>query len=230
LIGVDGIGPWQVLEQEAFLSQASRKGLPVIPVLLPQAPESLDIPMFLGRRTIVDLREGLTKEGLDLLQWGITGTRLTPVDDVGASENGDDQNFDVFLCFRDTDRLAVQRVAEALNKDDIRCWPDDWTISSEESWRRLLSRRVQRVQALVVFAAEDIGPWEDDDVESFIWGLIEDGQLVIPVILPSARRQPKFPVYLRRRQNIDLRDPDGIKRLADLLSEHRKDDRGRSND
>jgi hypothetical protein len=34
--------------------------------------------MFLGNRTWVDLRGGLTKEKLDLLQWGITGIKPNP--------------------------------------------------------------------------------------------------------------------------------------------------------
>ena len=137
LIGTDGIGPWQILEQEALLREASDRGLPVIPVLLPNAPESPDLPLFLAHRTFVDMRNGFTDEGLDRLQWGITGTRPGPRE-VRADH---DQDFDVFFCFRESDRHAVQEVAEALKMLDVRCWPDDWGIPSGESWRRLLSRR-----------------------------------------------------------------------------------------
>jgi hypothetical protein len=77
LIGTDGIGPWQILEQEALLREASDRGLPVIPVLLPNAPESPDLPLFLAHRTFVDMRNGFTDEGLDRLQWGITGRPLS---------------------------------------------------------------------------------------------------------------------------------------------------------
>jgi hypothetical protein len=226
LIGSDGIGPWQILEQEAILREASRRGLPVIPVLLPHASESPELPVFLAGRTYVDLRQGLSKEGLARLEWGITGSRPAPVD-VSSDR---DQDFDVYLCFRDSDRLAVQQVAEDLKKIDIHCWPDDWTIPSEESWRRLLSHRGYKVHALAVFAADDGGPWDDDEVESFIWELIEDGQLVIPVILPNAQREPKFPVYLRRKRRIDLRGLNHASEFADLLSEHSKGERGLHND
>jgi TIR domain len=229
LIGEDGIGPWEILEQQALLSDAVRRKLPVIPVLLPGAPQEPELPLFLANRAYVDLRGGLSKKGLDLLQWGITGTRPAAPADDGENFSVDD-DFDVFLCFRDSDRLAVQHVAEDLRKIGVRSWPDDWSISSEESWRQLLSRRVQKIHALAVFATDDDGPWGDEQVESFIWELIENGQLVIPVILPSTQRPPKFPIYLRRKERIDfrIRDPNPAVRLASLLSENRKDEKGLS--
>jgi len=222
LIGTDGIGPWEILEQEAYLRDAVDRGIPVIPVLLPNASDSPELPLFLANRTFVDLRNGLSKEGLDRLQWGITGTRTEPVETSSDRE----QEFDVFFCFRETDRRAVQQAAESLTKLGVRCWPDDWSITSGESWRRLLSRRGHKIHALAVFAADDGGPWDDDEVESFIWDLIEDGQLVVPVILPDASRNPKLPVYLRRKQHVELRGPNPAQELADLLAKHRMSARG----
>jgi hypothetical protein len=49
--------------------------MPVIPVLLPGAAEEPKLPLFLTHIHWVDLRGGLSKEGLDLVQWGITGRR-----------------------------------------------------------------------------------------------------------------------------------------------------------
>jgi TIR domain len=73
LIGENGFGPWEQPEYEGTLIEFVDRGLPVIPVLLPGAPESPKLPLFLRGFTWVDLRSGLTKEGLDLLVWGITG-------------------------------------------------------------------------------------------------------------------------------------------------------------
>jgi hypothetical protein len=42
---------------------------------LPGAPTKPDLPLFLQQFTWVDLRGGLTSEGLDRLQWGITGVK-----------------------------------------------------------------------------------------------------------------------------------------------------------
>ncbi|WP_295393604.1 TIR domain-containing protein, partial [uncultured Thiodictyon sp.] len=74
LVGADGLGPWEDEEQQAALRLAVRDQRPVIPVLLPAAPQTPNLPMFLGNRTWVDLRRDAAA-GLDLLIWGITGRK-----------------------------------------------------------------------------------------------------------------------------------------------------------
>jgi tetratricopeptide (TPR) repeat protein len=71
-VGKDGLGPWEIPEMRACLNEMVRRKVPVIPVLLPGAPKSPEIPVFLAQNTWVDLRHGITEEGLDSLQWGIT--------------------------------------------------------------------------------------------------------------------------------------------------------------
>jgi S1-C subfamily serine protease len=75
LVGKDGLGPWQDAEMRGCLSEFVERKLPVIPVLLPGAPEVPRLPFFLKRFTWVDLRGGLTEEGLNRLEWGATGKR-----------------------------------------------------------------------------------------------------------------------------------------------------------
>ena len=75
LVGKDGLGPWQDKEMRGCLSEFVDRNLPVIPVLLPGAPEKPVLPIFLKGFTWVDLREGLSQEGLDRLQWGVTGRK-----------------------------------------------------------------------------------------------------------------------------------------------------------
>ncbi len=75
LIGKDGLGPWEISEMRVCLSQFVRRELPVIPVLLPGAPARPEVPLFLEDLTWVDLRGGLSTEGLDRLEWGITGRK-----------------------------------------------------------------------------------------------------------------------------------------------------------
>ena len=74
-IGKDGLGPWEIPEMRACLNEMVRRKAPVIPVLLPGAPKSPEIPIFLAQNTWVDLRSGVTEEGFDRLQWGITGKK-----------------------------------------------------------------------------------------------------------------------------------------------------------
>jgi predicted ATP-binding protein involved in virulence len=75
LIGNSGLGPWEEPEMRACLSQFVIRKMPVIPVLLPGAPATPDLPLFLRSFSWVDLRGGLTDQGLERLQWGITGIK-----------------------------------------------------------------------------------------------------------------------------------------------------------
>ncbi len=73
-VGKNGIGPWQQLELEGFLREFVRRGCPVIPVLLEDAPLEPKLPIFLQGMTWVDFRKQEPKP-MDMLEWGITGNR-----------------------------------------------------------------------------------------------------------------------------------------------------------
>jgi tetratricopeptide (TPR) repeat protein len=75
LIGENGLGPWETPEMRGALSESVRRGIPIIPIFLPGAPSNPSLPMFLARYKWVDLRGGLIPENIDLLEWGITGTK-----------------------------------------------------------------------------------------------------------------------------------------------------------
>jgi hypothetical protein len=50
-VGENGIGPWQKRELDACLREFVARGCPVIPVLLPNAPEKPTLPAFLEGMT-----------------------------------------------------------------------------------------------------------------------------------------------------------------------------------
>ena len=75
MFGPAGLGPWEEPEMRACLNEFVNRKLPVIPVLLPGAPQQPDLPLFLKAFTWVDLRGGLNDDGLDRLVWGITGRK-----------------------------------------------------------------------------------------------------------------------------------------------------------
>lgn len=74
-VGSDGLGDWQTPEMWAFIARSRREQVPVIPVLLPGCPDSPELPLFLEAYTGVDLRRGVSEEGMKALAWGITGVR-----------------------------------------------------------------------------------------------------------------------------------------------------------
>jgi formylglycine-generating enzyme required for sulfatase activity len=75
LIGPDGLGPWEDEEMQGALKLAANDKRSIIPTLLPGCPKQPELPMFLGIRTWVDLRNGYTDAALARLIWGITGQK-----------------------------------------------------------------------------------------------------------------------------------------------------------
>lgn len=73
-VGQTGMGPWQSHEVRALLDQFVERSLPVIPVLLSDAPREPKLPLFLKDMTWVDFRVR-EPEPLQRLLWGITGNR-----------------------------------------------------------------------------------------------------------------------------------------------------------
>ncbi|HEX3528731.1 MAG TPA: protein kinase [Thermoanaerobaculia bacterium] len=76
-VGGHGVGSWQKPEIRVCLSQMVERGQPVIPVLLSGAPDKPQLNLFLRENTWVDLRQGLSEEGVNRLIWGITGKKPT---------------------------------------------------------------------------------------------------------------------------------------------------------
>ncbi len=103
-IGKSGIGPWVEPEMQALLRRFIQEKdagseLAVIPLLLPRAPESVELPLFLQAFTWVDLREGFTPEGLDHLEWGITGRK--PNTEVDGNHTGASLRSEVAFALRE---------------------------------------------------------------------------------------------------------------------------------
>jgi len=73
-VGSKGIGPWQLREIRALLSEFVDRGATVIPVLLEDAPHKDLLPLFIRNMTWVDFREK-DPDPIERLIWGITGIR-----------------------------------------------------------------------------------------------------------------------------------------------------------
>lgn len=76
-VGSKGLGPWQRQEIDAFLREFVDRQCPVIPVLLPNAPEEPKLPLFLRGNTWVDFRHS-QPDPMTQLIWGITGKKPKP--------------------------------------------------------------------------------------------------------------------------------------------------------
>ena len=73
-VGSSGFGPWQEHELDAFLREFVKRQCPVIPVLLPTAPQRPELPIFLSGYMWVDFRQP-QPEPMGQLIRGITGIK-----------------------------------------------------------------------------------------------------------------------------------------------------------
>ncbi len=73
-IGPNGIGPWQDVEQKAFLQQFQSRNSPIIPVILSGPSGHITTPAFLNLFQRVDFRKTEPDPMMQLI-WGITGKK-----------------------------------------------------------------------------------------------------------------------------------------------------------
>lgn len=73
-VGQHAVADWQALQMYSFIEQFIQRGMPVIPVLLADAPQKPKLPVFLANFAWVDFRRQVP-EPLSQLIWGITGIR-----------------------------------------------------------------------------------------------------------------------------------------------------------
>ena len=84
-IGPKGAGPWQELEMEVLLQQLAKRRRPIIPVILEGRQGRPRLPAFLGMWHMIDMRQP-DPDPFELLVWGITGQRPTPIQRGSASD------------------------------------------------------------------------------------------------------------------------------------------------
>jgi hypothetical protein len=75
-VGSKGMGPWQDMEQAAFLREFVRRKCPVIPVILPYCKKPPRLPIFLEGMTWVDFRKD-DPDPTAWQMWVITGIKAT---------------------------------------------------------------------------------------------------------------------------------------------------------
>jgi len=115
--------------------------------------------------------------------------------------------FDTFLSHNSHDKPAVQRLAALLRERRFRVWLDEEQLVPGRLWQPLLEKGIQQSKTgAVLFGADGMGPWENEEMRSLLQQAVNEGKSVIPVILPGAPDRPELPMFLRTRTWVDLRD------------------------
>lgn len=73
------------------------------------------------------------------------------------------------------------------------------------NWQPLLERGVRSSESIVVLiAADGLGPWEEEEMQTALQLAVKDKQPIIPTLLPQCPKQPELPLFLGNRTGVDM--------------------------
>lgn len=145
--------------------------------------------------------------------------------DTTAIPAESDAVFDVFLCHNSDDKPEVKRIASLLRACGLNPWLDEEQLRPGRPWQEALEDNIEKIQAAAVFiGAGGLGPWQNAEMRAFLNNFVERRIPVIPVILETADRDPKLPIFLRSVTWVDFRrkKPDPLDRLVWGITGDRK--------
>jgi DNA polymerase III delta prime subunit len=123
--------------------------------------------------------------------------------------NGQDSKaeiFDVFLCHNSKDKPAVREIAQMLVKKGIKPWLDEDQIRPGSSWQTALGQQIESIESAAVFVSDEgLGPWQDQEIQSFLNRFVSRRCAVVPVILPTAKETPELPWPFENLHRVDFR-------------------------
>jgi hypothetical protein len=113
--------------------------------------------------------------------------------------------FDVFLCYNDRDRSEVLEIAERLKSLGINRWIDSLELRPGMPWSESLKETLDSIKSVAVFIGKGgDGPWQKQEIRSFLRKCTVSSIPVIPVILEDAPLSPDLPIFLMDRKRVDF--------------------------
>ncbi len=114
--------------------------------------------------------------------------------------------FDVFLSYNSQDEPHVRSLYAALTSRGIQPWFDKEHLLPGDDWQTHLERAIKNACAFAVcISGHSLGPWQNQEVKAGINLAVKKNRRVIPVMLPSAPKKPKQPLFLGNWHQADLR-------------------------
>jgi WD40 repeat protein len=126
------------------------------------------------------------------------------------------KDFDVFLCHNSNDKPAIKIIAEQLKEIGILPWLDEWELRPGLPWQKALEEQIKNIKVAAVFVGENnIGPWQDAELQAFLREFVRRECPVIPVLLPNCKQDPELPIFLQGMMWVDFRksEPDPMSQL-----------------
>ncbi|MCP4699032.1 MAG: TIR domain-containing protein [Gammaproteobacteria bacterium] len=116
---------------------------------------------------------------------------------------------DVFLCYNSEDKAGVKEVADALNARGVLPWQDERELTPGWHWHEIMEELLERTASIAVFlGASAIGPWQHEKTENFLRQFMSKGRIVVLVLLPQCRKEPRLPSFIKGTIRVDFRNSD----------------------
>jgi hypothetical protein len=198
-VGASGLGPWQNLEIQALLSQFVKRACPVIPVVLPSAKITPELPWTLANLHWVDFRV-TDMDPFAQLIWGITGEKPREASHVTfATDLAAPRGADVKELLPSKQKLVIEIRLPGKNIDEFSPEERDSILTGIYSLLKISEVRVTRAMAGSIRLHLTLKP-EDADK---IYNAAQNGQLTV-LGITEARLYPAIAVCPNREQRSQL--------------------------
>ncbi|MBD3218334.1 MAG: TIR domain-containing protein [candidate division Zixibacteria bacterium] len=124
--------------------------------------------------------------------------------------------YDVFLCHNSEDKPIVKKIGRELKRRGMNPWLDEWELQPGLPWQDSIEEQIEKIKSAAVFVGKSgLGPWQRAEIRGLLSQFVDRSIPVIPVILSTAPKKPKLPLFLREMTWVDFRvdNPDPINRL-----------------
>lgn len=160
---------------------------------------------------ILDLVANSSRKGEDILAHSASKQTI----------KNDKPTYDVFISHNSADKPELRGLVTKLKAAGITTWFDEEQLKPGTPWQPQLEKQIEEVRAAAVFVGDSgFGPWHDFEMRAFLNEFLNRGCPVIPVILPTAKKVPELPIFLKQMMWIDMRgsSEEGLLRLVAALS------------
>ena len=77
----------------------------------------------------------------------------------------DQFEFDVFLCHNSEDKPEVRKIADALEKQNIKTWLDQRNLRPGTIWLDEIQQQIKQIRTVAVFIGKSgVGPWQAEEI------------------------------------------------------------------
>jgi hypothetical protein len=114
--------------------------------------------------------------------------------------------FDVFLSYSGGDRLIARELNRKLRDKGIRVWFDEDQIPFGGNVIAMMEHGLaQSAAGAVLIGSDGRGAWQEQEKAALLIQAVDEGKVVIPILMPGAPTKPK-PGFLASLRFVDLRD------------------------